>query len=54
MASDTSITVTDSQKETIDELQDYMNEHNLGYVTKGQAVDHAAKAYLQTNGDSDD
>jgi len=54
MASDTSITVTDSQKETVDKLQDYMNEHNLGYVTKGQAVDHAAKAYPQVHGDSNE
>lgn len=43
------VALTDSQKAVVDELQDHLNEEHLGSISKGDAVAHAARSYLQLN-----
>ena len=50
---DTTISMTQTEKEVVDELQAYLNENNIGSISKGEAVAHAAKAYLQLNKDNE-
>jgi len=50
---DTTISMTQTEKEVVDELQAHLNETNIGSISKGEAVAHAAKAYLQLNRDNE-
>lgn len=43
------VALTDSQKAVVDELQDHLNEEHLGSISKGDAVAHAARSYLQVH-----
>jgi len=54
MPMETTVGLTEQQKATVDKLQEFMNENNLGHVSKGEAIDHAAKTYLQYQVDSDE
>jgi len=51
MPMDTTVGLTEQQKATVDDLQAYMNKKYPGHVSKGEAIDHVAKEYLQGHGD---
>jgi hypothetical protein len=48
------VALTETQKDVVDELQDHLNEEHLGSISKGDAVAHAARSYLQLNREGSD